>query len=114
MFALLNIVAPSMAYTHTIYNTTTGEIRVKLKEILCKNDNITLQPGETQQISVAGCMTSAVEARGLSGPVAGKSVVVPVKGNKAAGYEWYVNLVDFKTSGTSIVPGSGRLDIEQR
>jgi hypothetical protein len=120
-----------MAYTHTVFNTTSGTIRVKLNQILCRNDDVTLAPGESKEISTAGCMSSSLEARGLTGPVAGMSVTADTKGNKAAGYEWYVKYVDFKTTGSSdrqpgvninlggssqpgIIPGSGRLDIEQR
>ena len=120
-----------MAYTHTVFNTTSGTIRVKLNEIACRNDDITLAPGESKEISTAACMSSSIEARGITGPVAGMTFTADVKGNKAAGYEWYIKHIDFKTTGGSdkgsgvsinlggssrpdIIPGSGRLDIEQR
>jgi len=48
------------------FNTTPGTVWVKLNEIACRNDDITLQPGEIKGISAAGSMTSSIEAQGLA------------------------------------------------
>ena len=129
LITLACISAPIVAYTHTVFNTTPGKIRVKL-DLIGKDVNKTLEPGQEMAIGVGGRLIKGVEARGLSGPMAGKTVKVKARGSKAKGREWYVKYVDFKTlspgtgggvnitlgSGQQVTlePGTGRLDIEQR
>ncbi len=105
-------ISQAFAYTHTITNTTNGNVDVKVNIIAGFDKHYTLKPGQQVSSSTLAYCTRSIDAVATSGDAAGLSASGSLGGNTCRGIRAYIGYTGpqtptTQTGGQSVVVYTG-------